>query len=286
MILLTGAAGKTGRAVLRALAARGQAVRVYLRREEQARDLEEQGAVDAVIGDLQDPASLRKALQGVRAVYHICPNMHPGEVEIGRLLLDASRELNVHHFVYHSVLHPQTEKMPHHWKKMRVEEMIFESGLKFTILQPAPYMQNILASRETIVTGGIYRVPYPPQTALSLLDLADLGKAAAVVLTESGHENAVYEIAGTAPITQHEVASVIGKALGREVKAEEIKLDHWRRGALKNGLQPYALETLEKMFLYYRLYGLSGSPFLLSRLLGHGPGSLSQFAGREFVQNT
>ena len=64
------------------------------------------------------------------------------------------------HFVYHSVLHPQTEKMNHHWQKMRVEEMIFESGLPFTILQPAPYMQNLLAGWKSIVEDGVLRVPY------------------------------------------------------------------------------------------------------------------------------
>ncbi len=285
MILLTGAAGKTGRAVLKALAARGQKVRVFLRSEEQVRELERQGAEEAVIGDLTDPAGLRKAVQGVRAVYHICPNMHPEEIEIGRLAIDIAREYKLGHFVYHSVLHPQTEKMPHHWKKMRVEEMIFESGLNFTILQPAPYMQNILAAREAIVREGFYRVPYPPQTALSLVDLVDLGEAAAVVLTEAGHKNAVYEIVGIEAITQHETASIIGDVLGCKVKAEEINLDHWRSRSLKNGLQPYELDTLEKMFLYYSLYGLSGSPFVLGRLLGRSPGSLAQFAGREFVYN-
>ncbi len=67
---------------------------------------------------------------------------------IGKLVIDEARKAGVKHFVYHSVLHPQTEKMNHHWQKMHVEEMIFESGLPFTILQPAPYMQNLLVRLE------------------------------------------------------------------------------------------------------------------------------------------
>ena len=57
----------------------------------------------------------------------------------------AAQSAGVERFVYHSVLHPQVEIMAHHWQKMRVEEQLFESGLSFTILQPAAYMQNVLA---------------------------------------------------------------------------------------------------------------------------------------------
>ncbi len=55
----------------------------------------------------------------------------------------SSQETALSHFVYHSVLHPQTEEMPHHWQKLRVEESLFRTHLPFTILQPCAYMQNL-----------------------------------------------------------------------------------------------------------------------------------------------
>ncbi len=70
-------------------------------------------------------------------------------------------------FVYHSVLHPQIEAMPHHWAKMRVEEMLFAAGFDLTILQPTAYMQNILGAWRGIVEDGVFRVPYPVETRLS-----------------------------------------------------------------------------------------------------------------------
>ena len=135
---------------------------------------------EVVIGDIQDQDAYRQAARGVDAIYHICPNMHPHEAAVGAVAIQAARQEGVARFVYHSVLHPQTEQMPHHWQKLRVEEQLVQSGLHYTILQPEAYMQNILAGWELIVEQGIYRVPYPPSTRLGMVDLLDVAEAAAL----------------------------------------------------------------------------------------------------------
>ena len=283
MILVTGAAGKTGLAVIKALRNRGAVVRALVRRQEQAEELSKHGAADVVIADMSVPESYRRAMDGTDSVYHICPNMHPDETLIGRLVIDAASEIGLSHFVYHSVLHPHTEKMPHHWQKMRVEEMLFESPLSFTILQPAPYMQNILAIRDILKKERVYRVPYPLKTRLSMVDLEDLGEAAAVVLTEPGHHGAIYEIVGVWAPNQDRIAGLIGKALGVEITAEEIPLESWRKNAENSGLGQYQVETLLKMFDYYARFGLCGSNYLLKQLLGRNPQNLTNFIRREFI---
>ena len=162
MILVTGAGGKTGKAVIKALVQAGQPVRAWLRRAGQAEEIPE---TDPIVGDLEDSNLWRQACLDVEALYLICPNMHPQELEIGRRAMRAARAAGVGRFVYHSVLHPQTEDMPHHWQKLRMEEAIFRSGLPFTILQPCAYMQNILAFRTEIAATGTYhcalRCPRP-----------------------------------------------------------------------------------------------------------------------------
>ena len=150
MILITGAGGKTGKAVVRAMAAKSEAVRSFVHREGYESVVKALGAQEAVVGDLGDETALQGAMKGVRAVYHICPNVNPDEVIIGNSVIGAARAAGAERFVFHSVLHPQTEKMPHHWNKLRVEEALFESGLLFTILQPTAYMQNILAGWQAI----------------------------------------------------------------------------------------------------------------------------------------
>jgi uncharacterized protein YbjT (DUF2867 family) len=278
MILVTGAAGKTGRAVIAALAARGQAVRAQVRSEARVEAVTAAGARETVAGDFDDAAMPAQALRGVRAIYHICPNMHPQEVEIGKSVIAAARAAGVEHFVYHSVLHPQAETMPHHWHKMRVEEALFESGLPFTILQPAAYMQNLLASWKSIIEESVLRNPYPVATRISLVDVNDVGAAAATVLTEPGHLFATYELCGTEPLSQTQVAEVIGQQLGRPVRAEATPLDEWERTARAAGLSDYALTTLKAMFQYYERFGLAGNPNVLRWLLKGEPTSLSDFA--------
>jgi len=277
MILITGAAGKTGLAVLRALARRDIDARALVYRQAYIERVRAAGAQDVVVGDMRDEELLATAARGVRALYHVAPNMNPDEVHMGAVALQAARAAGIERFVYHSVLHPQTEAMPHHWNKLRVEEMLFEFGLPFTILQPAAYMQNILANWETITATGVYRVPYPPGTRLSLVDLADVAEAAVTVLLEPGHGGATYELVGTPPLSQLDVALNLARVLGRSVPVEEVPLDLWQKRAEADGLSPYAVQTLVKMFRYYAAHGFVGNPNVLAWLLGREPTSLAGF---------
>jgi len=280
VILLTGAAGKTGRAILQALKSKDAHIRAFVRSAEQASAMKESGVKDVVVGDLRDAFQVAEAVQGVEKVYHICPNVSPDEVAIGENLLAAAKSAQVKHFVYHSVLHPQTQAMPHHWKKYQVEEKIFESGLPFTILQPAVYMQNILAHWDSIINQGFYSTPYPVETRISLIDLDDVAQAAAVVLTGPGHENAAYELVGTLALTQTEVAEALSEALSLPVSAQEISIEVWEEGARKTGLGDDQVETLIKMFRYYARHGLVGNPNVLAWLLGRPPTSLPAFIAK------
>ncbi|MCB0098226.1 MAG: NmrA family NAD(P)-binding protein, partial [Caldilineaceae bacterium] len=99
MILVTGAAGKTGCAIIRALTGRGKNVRALVRRAEQAAVARQAGAVEVHVGDLAVAADVARAMQGIAAVYHICPNMHQHEVRIGQLMMAAARKADVAHFV-------------------------------------------------------------------------------------------------------------------------------------------------------------------------------------------
>ncbi len=280
MITVTGAAGKTGQAILQALQQQGATTRAWVRRPDQAETVRRLGAQEVVVGDFQDPAALAQALEGAAKVYHICPNMHPAEEEIGRAVLEQARRAGVQHFVYHSVLHPQTQTMPHHWHKLLVEEAIFLSGLPFTILQPAAYMQNLRGSWRDILTQGIYRVPYAVETRLGLVDLLDVAQVAATVLTQPGHEGAIYELAGPEVLSQEEIAGILSRALARPVRAERIPPAEWEHRAITAGLSDYARETLQRMFRYYEQFGFWGNPNVLTWLLGRPPTRLSEFVRR------
>ena len=280
MILVTGAGGKTGVAVLKALVARGASVRAFVRSTAHRAALQAIGVHDAVVGEMDDPQAWSRAVSATTAVYHICPNVSPRELPFAESLVAAALTHGIRRIVYHSVLHPQIEAMPHHWAKLRVEEMLFGSGLDITILQPTAYMQNSLAEWNRMAGDGIYRVPYPVETRISLVDLADVAEAAALVLMEAGHSGASYELVGTPPMSQIEIAETFGRALNKVVRAEAETIESWNHRARSAGMGDYQLETLTKMFQAYARDGLKGNPNVLGWLLKRPPTSLAAFAAR------
>lgn len=280
MILVTGAAGKTGRAVMSALVAEKLSVRALAHREEQVHIVKMLGVDEVVVGDIHSQTTLKEAVRGIDAVYHICSNVNPDEASIGKIAIAAARAADVNHFVFHSVLHPQVEAMPHHWYKLRVEEALFESGLQFTILQPAAYMQNVLSEWQAIVERGVYAVPYSVEAPLSLVDLEDVAQAAAVVLSESGHVGGIYELTGPDVLTPNQIAAVLSNQLGRNVRAEKMPFETWKRRAEASGFGSYQIEALGKMFNYYDRCGLWGSSSVLEGLLGRSPTPFEEFVDR------
>ncbi|MEK7326203.1 MAG: nucleoside-diphosphate sugar epimerase, partial [Chloroflexota bacterium] len=110
--------------------------------------------------------------------------------------------------------------------------------------------------------------------------LDDVAEAAAIVLTEPNHTGATYELAGTPPVSQVEVAEALSQKLGRPVRAETQSIEAWKEGARNSGMGDYQRETLIKMFRYYERYGLAGNPNVLGWLLRRPPTTLAAFVER------
>jgi len=163
---------------------------------------------------------------------------------------------------------------------MRAEEMLLAAALDLTILQPTTYMQNLLSAWRGIVEDGVLRIPYPAETRLSLVDLDDVADVAARVLTEDGHVGATYELVGTAPLSQTEVAAAIGAALNRDISVEAEAVEAWEARVCAAGMGDHERATLAAMFRYYARHGLAGNPNTLRWLLGRAPHDLAHFIAR------
>ena len=148
MILVTCAAGKTGKAIVDALVKTGQDVRAMVRSDRSLESVRAAGVAEAITGDLALTEDVLRAADGVDAVYYIAPNMDPNERLNGDNIIAACQSANVARLVFHSVLHTQIEALPHHWERHFVEQSILNSKLSFTILQVGSYMQNMLPARE------------------------------------------------------------------------------------------------------------------------------------------
>jgi uncharacterized protein YbjT (DUF2867 family) len=284
LILVTGAAGKTGKTITQALTTHGLDVRAVVRKEDQISEMKQVGAKEVVVSDLMDETTLDKAFFGTAAIYHICPNMHPQEEEIGQLMIQLAQKNHLKHFVYHSVLHPQVEAMPHHWKKMRVEAQLFRMNMPFTILQPAAYMQNVLGYLDKMLKSGEYRIPYKTSSKSSMIDLNDLAEVVVKMFSEAGHENAIYELSSSETLSALDVAAGVAAVTGKLILAGTLDRGQWEIDSRKAGLSDYAVDTLLKMFQYYEENDFIGNPNQLTWLLGREPTTFEQFF-RQFYNN-
>jgi NAD(P)H dehydrogenase (quinone) len=275
MILITGAAGKTGLAIIKALAARGKKSRAFVHREEHKEKVLLAGAREITIGRLEKAEDVKAAMQGAKAIYLIVPNVHPDEIDI-------AKKAGVDHFVYHSVLYPQLESMPHHWNKMRVEEELIESGLNFTILQPANYMQNVLAFRESVVNDGKMRIPYDLKAKSTPIDLADVAETAATIIGNSVHFGASYQLSGSERLSSHDQAKLVASHSGAKVNAERFKVNEWEKDALAGGLDAGRILTLKKMFSFYDSNDFMGNSKVLEMLLGRPTTLFRDFLKRDW----
>jgi uncharacterized protein YbjT (DUF2867 family) len=141
-------------------------------------------------------------------------------------------------------------------------------------------MQNVLAGWKRITEEGKYLVPYSVSSRLSIVDLIDVGEAAARIISGEDFANAIFELAGPEALSQSEVAAELSTALRRSVEAIEQPRIDWKLNAQQNGLDARQIDVLMKMFEYYDQYGLVGNPWVLERLLNRKPTTFKQFLAR------
>jgi uncharacterized protein YbjT (DUF2867 family) len=280
-ILITGASGKTGKAVIAKLALERHQLFAFTHKKDYVDELMALGAIDVRVGDLRSDIDLEKAMYGMDGIYHICPNMTSDEFTIGKNIIRLCGKHSVTRFVYHSVLHPHASQMPHHWQKLQVEEELIKSGLDYTILQPAAYFQNIMGYVNKIL-NGVYPMPYSTLARISMVDIRDVAEAVVKVFENPASIHGIYEIVGTSSMTQVEIADHLSVALKKPVEAVEIKKTDWEENARRSNMPEYTRDTLLAMFNYYDTYGLEGSPLLLTYILGRNPITIEQFLHDEF----
>ncbi|MEE3257363.1 MAG: NmrA family NAD(P)-binding protein [Actinomycetota bacterium] len=252
-LAVTGAHGKTGQAVIRACGGAWD-VRALARNEKQARNLEVMGC-DVVIGDMTDTETLQALFKDAHSAYHICPNFHEGEVEIGASVAAHAEELE--HLVYHSVLHPQTQKMPHHWRKLLVEEILLEAkSPNITFVRSAPYVQNLKPYIESALKDGVLALPYSVHARTAMVDLLDVGRAVKVLLSGETEAGSGWDLCGVGSISHQQIADLLTTLTGAAVKASEV--------VVPAGTP----DEIQMMFDYMDRYGLEGSTAQLRSLLG------------------
>ncbi|NYI07841.1 NmrA family NAD(P)-binding protein [Allostreptomyces psammosilenae] len=224
--LVTGGSGKAGRHVVRELLRAGQRVRVLTRDPARARL---PAGVEAVAGDLTDPSTLGPALAGVVGVHLI---VNAGDdyavLQTGPEIVELAEKAGVRRV---SVL----------WDGRigPVEKAVEDSALEWTQIHPVDFMGNALTWADDIRSAGVVREPFG-DVAVAIVDEADVGAVAATALVEDGHAGRTYLLTGPELLSQRQRLAVIGAAIGRSLRFEELSEEQararWRAAGVEESM--------------------------------------------------
>jgi uncharacterized protein YbjT (DUF2867 family) len=270
-VLVTGANGKTGRAVVAAIAKTGATVRAFIRKAEQAAALKALGAAESAVGDMDAPETIAPALKGCTALVHIGPPMHPDEKQMTAHFVRAAQAMDLPRFVYYSVMQPMRREVPHHARKLDTEEMLVESGQPYTIIQPTRYMQHLEPIWKEVVGQGIHAMPFNTRVKFNVVDLLDHAEVTAKAAVEDGHLYATYELAGPEALSQDDMAAIIAEVIKKPVRARQIPLDEMAAKARAAGASELRIDTMRKMNAHYDHSGFRGNANVLRWVLGREP---------------
>ena len=276
-ILVTGGTGNVGSAVVTELLKRGADVRVLARRQPEASKVPAQ--VEVAIGDLLDPVAVQQAMRGADKMF-LLNAVTTDELTQALIAYGIAKRVGLKHVTYLSVHRvDQFRDVPHFASKLAVESALREFGVPYTILRPGYYIQNDLGLRGALTGAGIY--PMPIGTAgIAAADVRDIAEAAAISLTEDGHEEQTYDIVSPTMITGPGNAALWSQLLGKEIKYTGHDFERWEAG-MREKMPSWSAYDLRMMFQGYFDRGFASTETevaRLAKLLGHAPRTYEDFA--------
>jgi len=276
-VLVTGATGNVGSGVVAELLKRGIDVRALIRKPEDAHKLP--ARVEVAIGDLLDPVAVEEAMKGVDKLF-LLNAVTADELTQALITFGLARKLKLKHLTYLSVFKvEQFRDVPHFASKLAVESALREFGVPHTILRPGYYIQNDATLKDALTGSGIY--PIPLGTAgIAAVDIRDIAEAAAISLTEDGHDGQTYDLVGPTLINGPGNAEVWSELLGKKIKYAGHDFDQWEQ-TMRSKMPAWMAFDLRMMFQGYFDRGFASTETEVARitkLFGRAPRSYEDFA--------
>lgn len=282
MILVTGAAGLNGSAVVREFSNHGVPVRALVRDRMKAGAIVGLPHVELVEGDMARAETLEHALMGITRVLMISSS-NPQMVETQCRFVDACKAAGIPHVVKFSGKESGIGYEAKNFRFTRMHEEIEAyleaSGLDWTHLRPSQFMQVYLREAPTIASKGLLLLPFEDAT-LSPVDVEDIAKIAFAILTRDAQERRAFNITGPQALSMAEVAAAIGEAIGRTVRYQNVSPKERRRALVAAGLPGFMLDALDEQAAERRRHPQSLVDLDAHELFSVRPTTFAEFARR------
>lgn len=276
MILVTGVTGTIGRELCRELDAQGAAFRGLVR--DPARAVGLSPRMELVIGDLDQPATLPSAFEGIDKVFLLTPGIG---ISHATNAAAAALAAGVRHIVHLSSFNVLGDPMPAmgRWHHQR-EEIIRGTGILATFLRPGGFMTNALDWVSTIREGGYVLDPVGPGR-LAPIDPADIAAVAAIALIREGHQGREYVLTGGEALTVTEQVRTLSELLGRDIEIREVCTPGEAiRFRFPAGAPPALAEAITEAFVLLRADTVGFRTSTVAQLLGRAPGTFRSWCAR------
>ena len=286
LILVTGATGKTGSAVVRQLLDLGYPVRATVRKhDERAAKLESLGA-EVVVADFHDLRSMRGAMKGVGRVYFVYPPQGAQLVEATTIAATAARDAGVRGFVNMSQISAREDSdsplARHHWLS---EGILDWADVGAIHIRPTFFAEMLhILGAQTIATEGKLYLPYGDERHAPVA-ADDIARVVVGLLTDpKPHVGERYVLTGPKNLTVAEMASVLSEELGTAVEYVDLPLDVWGDAISGvEGLNEFAVTHLKAVALDHQNGIFSGETDVVERIGGQPPQSLPEFIRENIV---
>lgn len=275
-ILIAGATGTNGRALIEALRPRGVAIRALARDPETART-RIGSDIDVVTGDLADPSSLDAAMDGVDRAY-VVTAIQPDTLTLFDNFFAAAKRAGVGHVVKFSGLGAAAGEGIEILRQHGVsDDRLRESGLTYTILRPNSFHQNMLGQAAAIATAGRFHLPLG-DARQSTIDVRDIAEITATVLTTRGHDGRAYDLTGPEALDFHEVAAVLAEARGAPVAYVPVDAATAEAAMREAGMPDWTARAIAELQRHFATGAAEVVTPDAERLLGRPPRRFRDFA--------
>ena len=276
MLLVTGATGNVGRAVLAELAREPVSIRAFVR--DPSRLGLSASNVEVVAGDIQDEAALKRAFEGVEAAF-LASAFSPRMAELHLKCVMAAKAAGVSRIVQLSGV--GADKHVCCARALRwlgqTEKATLESNICVTHLRPTFFMQNLFRFASSIAEQGVIAGPFRSSN-WTFVDARDVGCVAARAMLDSTHAGKAYTVTGSESLTYQEVAEKLSKVLGKPIRYTDITANEARGRLQAAGASPVMIEATLELWDACASKLINVAPTTCVKdITGHEPRTLEEF---------